>query len=98
LAGEMDLYVEKYQSCGDAVNEKHYHPVGTLVYMIDGKAASLSSGEWEEYSKGSYWFEPSMWVHGGNEPDQLQFGDNQCRQTLVIRASRKGEEPTIFVK
>ena len=98
LAGEMDLYVEKYQSCGDAVNEKHYHPVGTLVYMIDGKAASLSSGEWEEYSKGSYWFEPSMWVHGGNEPDQLQFGDNQCRQTLVIRASRKGEEPTVFVK
>ena len=56
LAGEMDLYVEKYQSCGDAVNEKHYHPVGTLVYMIDGKAVSLSSGEWEEYSKGSYWF------------------------------------------
>ena len=98
LAGEMDLYVEKYQSCGDAVNEKHYHPVGTLVYMIDGKAVSLSSGEWEEYSKGSYWFEPSMWVHGGNEPDQLQFGDNQCRQTLVIRASRKGEEPTVFVK
>ncbi len=98
LAGEMDLYVEKYQSCGDAENEKHYHPVGTLVYMIDGKAASLSSGEWEEYSKGSYWFEPSMWVHGGDEPDQPQFGDDQCRQTLVIRASRKGEEPTVFVK
>ena len=98
LAGEMDLYVEKYQSCGDAVNEKHYHPVGTLVYMIEGKAASLSSGEWEEYSKGSYWFEPSMRVHGGDEPDQLQFGDDQCRQTLVIRVSRKGEEPTVFVK
>ena len=98
LAGEMDLYVEKYQSCGDAVNEKHYHPVGTLVYMIDGKAASLSSGEWEEYSKGSYWFEPYMWVHGGNEPDQPKFCDDQCRQTLVIRASRKGEEPTVFVK
>jgi len=66
--------------------------------MIDGKAASLSSGEWEEYSKGSYWFEPSMWVHGGDEPEQPQFGDNQCRQTLVIRASRKDEEPTVFVK
>ena len=98
LAGEMDLYVEKYQSCGDADNQKHYHPVGTLVYMLDGKAASLSSGEWEEYSKGSYWFEPSMWVHGGDEPDQPQFDDNQCRQTLVIRASRKGEKPTVFVK
>ena len=39
LAGEMNLYVEKYQSCGDADNQKHYHPVGTLVYMLDGKAA-----------------------------------------------------------
>ena len=94
----MDLHVEKYQSCGDADNQKHFHPVGTLVYMLDGKAASLSSGEWEEYSKGSYWFEPSMWVHDGEDPDQPKLGDDQCRQTLVIRASRKGEEPTVFVK
>ena len=98
LAGEMDLYVERYQSCGDTNNEKHYHPVGTLVYMLDGKAASKSSGKWKEYSEGSYWFEPSMWVHGGSMTDEPKFGDDQCRQTLVIRASRKGEEPTVFVK
>ena len=23
LAGEMDLYIERYQSCGDTNNEKH---------------------------------------------------------------------------
>ena len=34
LAGEMNLYVEKYQSCGDADNQKHYHPVGTLVICL----------------------------------------------------------------
>ena len=39
-----------------------------------------------------------MWVHGGSMTDEPKFGDDQCRQTLVIRASRKGEEPTVFVK
>ena len=50
LAGEMNLHVEKYQSCGDSANQKHYHPVGTLVYVINGKGASNSSGEWKTYT------------------------------------------------
>ena len=41
LAGEMDLYVEKYQNCGDAENQKHYHPVGTLVYILSGKVPPM---------------------------------------------------------
>jgi len=98
LAGEMDLYVEKYQSCGDSDNQRHYHPVGTLVYILSGKAASNASGQWETYSNGSYWFEPSMWKHGGIDNDEPKFGDDQCTETLVIRASRKGEEPTVFIK
>ena len=98
LAGEMVLYVEKYQNCGDAENQKHYHPVGTLVYILSGKGASDASGQWETYSDGSYWFEPSMWKHGGIDPDQPKFGDDQCTETLVIRAARKGEDPTVFVK
>ena len=98
LAGEMDLYVEKYQNCGDAENQKHYHHVGTLVYIISGKGASNASGQWKTYSDGSYWFEPSMWKHGGIDPDQPKFGDDQCTETLVIRAARKGEDPTVFVK
>ena len=98
LAGEMDLYVEKYQNCGDAENQKHYNPVGTLVYILSGKGASDASGQWEIYSDGSYWFEPSMWKHGGIDPDQPKFGDDQCTETLVIRAARKGEDPTVFVK
>ena len=98
LAGEMDLYVEKYQNWGDAENQKHYHPVGTLVYILSGKGASNASGQWETYSDGSYWFEPSMWKHGGIDPDQPKFGDDQCTETLVIRAARKGEDPTVFVK
>ena len=31
LAGEMDLYVEKYASCGPSNGDKHMHPYGTLV-------------------------------------------------------------------
>ena len=30
--------------------------------------------------------------------DQPKFGDDQCTETLVIRAARKGEDPTVFVK
>jgi hypothetical protein len=98
LAGEMDLHVEKYQSCGDSANQKHYHPVGTLVYVINGKGASNASGEWKTYTDGSYWFEPSMWKHGGIDPNEPKFGDDQCTENLVIRVSRKGEEPTVFVE
>jgi hypothetical protein len=39
-----------------------------------------------------------MWVHDGENADEPIFGDDQCRQTLVIRASRKSEEPTVFVE
>jgi len=97
LAGEMDLYVEKYQNCGDAENQKHYHPVGTLVYILSGKAASNASGQWKTYSDGTYWFEPSMWKHGGVDADQPKFGDDQCTETLVIRAAKKNEKPTVFI-
>ena len=97
LAGEMDLYVEKYQNCGDSDNQKHYHPVGTLVYILSGKGASNVLGQWKTYSDGSYWFEPSMWKHGGFDADEPKFGDDQCTETLVIRAAKKDEQPTIFI-
>jgi quercetin dioxygenase-like cupin family protein len=98
LAGEVDLYVERYKSCGDTVNPKHYHPMGTLVYVLDGKAVSDASGEWQEYGADSYWFEPSDWVHGGADNSGPLLGDEQCRETLVIRAARKGESATVFVE
>ena len=44
LAGEMELYVEKYESCGAATGAKHFHPYGTLVYVLDGETSSIASG------------------------------------------------------
>ena len=35
LAGELDLHVDKYESCGAATGAKHFHPYGTLVYILD---------------------------------------------------------------
>ena len=80
------------------LNQKNYHPVGTLVYILTGKAVSNVSGQWKTYSDGSYWFEPSMWKHCGIDTDEPKFGDDQCTETLVIRAARKSEEPTVFIK
>ena len=65
LAGEMDLYVEKYESCGPADGKEHFHPYGTVVYVLDGETTTNSSGSFEPVKKDEYWFERSNWVHGG---------------------------------
>ena len=97
LAGEMDLYVEKYASCGASKGDKHMHPYGTLVYMLDGKSDTNVSGEFESVTKNEYYFEPSGWIHGG-ENNAPKVSDDQCRESLVIRVGKKGEAPTVFVK
>ena len=97
LAGEMDLYVEKYASCGASKGDKHMHPYGTLVYMLDGKSDTNVSGEFESVTKNEYYFEPSGWIHG-SENNAPKVSDDQCRESLVIRVGKKGEAPTVFVK
>jgi len=97
LAGEMDLYVEKYESCGAAAGAKHYHPYGTLVYVLDGQTTSNASGSYEPVSKDNYWFEKSNWVHGGEDNNAPVVNDDQCGKMLIIRIAKKGESPTVFV-
>ncbi|MDC6449594.1 hypothetical protein PQY67_05360 [Pseudomonadales bacterium] len=97
LAGEMDLYVEKYESCGQAGGERHYHPYGTLVYVLDGETTSNGSGSYEPVKKDEFWFEKSNWVHGGVDPEAPSVDENQCGKTLIIRVAKKGESPTVFV-
>ena len=97
LAGEMDLYVEKYASCGTSKGDKHMHPYGTLVYMLDGQSDTNVSGEFQSVTKDEYYFEPSGWVHGG-EVNAPKVSNDQCRESLVIRVGKKGEAPTVFVK
>ena len=97
LAGEMDLYVEKYESCGQAGGERHYHPYGTLVYVLDGEITSNGSGSYEPVKKDEFWFEKSNWVHGGADSEAPSVDDNQCGKTLIIRVAKKGESPTVFV-
>ena len=97
LAGEMDLYVEKYASCGASKGDKHMHPYGTLIYMLDGQSDTNVSGEFESVTKNEYYFEPSGWIHGG-ENNAPKVSDDQCRESLVIRVGKKGEAPTVFVK
>jgi len=98
LAGEMDLYVEKYESCGPAYGKEHFHPYGTVVYVLDGETTTNSSGSFEPVKKDEYWFERSNWVHGGADPDSPAVDDTQCRKMLVIRVAKKGESPTVFVE
>ena len=97
LAGEMDLYVEKYESCGQAGEERNYHPYGTLVYVLDGETTSNGSGSYEPVKKDEFWFEKSNWVHGGADPEAPSVDENQCGKTLIIRVAKKGESPTVFV-
>ena len=97
LAGEMDLYVEKYESCGQAGGERHYHPYGTLVYVLDGETTSNGSGSYEPVKKDEFWFEKSNCVHGGVDPEAPSVDENQCGKTLIIRVAKKGESPTVFV-
>ena len=97
LAGEMDLYVEKYESCGPADGKEHFHPYGTVVYVLDGETTTNSSGSYEPVKKDEYWFEKSNWVHGGLDPEAPEVDDTQCRKMLVIRVAKKGESPTVFI-
>ena len=97
LAGEMDLYVEKYESCGQADGARHYHPYGTLVYVLDGETTTNSSGSYKPVKKDEFWFEKSNWVHGGADPKAPTVDDNQCGKMLIIRVAKKGELPTVFV-
>ena len=97
LAGEMDLHVEKYESCGAATGAKHFHPYGTLVYVLDGETSSIASGSYELITKGNYWFEKSNWVHGGEDLNAPAVAADQCSKMLIIRVAKKGESPTVFV-
>ena len=97
LAGELDLHVEKYESCGAATGAKHFHPYGTLVYVLDGETSSIASGSYEPITKDNYWFEKSNWVHGGEDPNAPAVAADQCSKMLIIRVAKKGESPTVFV-
>ena len=90
------IVVEKRSTCDAGNTPKHFHPAaGTLVYVLDGLSQSKSSGKWKKYSKGEYWFEPSDWVHGGDD-DTPNLG-NQCTDLLVIRVVEEGKDHTVFV-
>tara|TARA_X000000368_G_C22939332_1_gene671389 strand:- start:53 stop:472 length:420 start_codon:yes stop_codon:yes gene_type:complete len=97
LGNGMDMHVERRKTCNQGTVAKHFHPAaGTLVYVLDGKSQSKSSGKWKTYSNGDYWFERSDWVHGG-ETDAPDLGD-VCSDILVIRVSESGKEHTVFIK
>ena len=68
---------------------------GTLVYVLDGKSQSKSSGSWKTYSNNEYWFEKSDWVHGG-EDDAPSLGD-VCSDLVVIRVVESGKDHTVFI-
>tara|TARA_B100000424_G_scaffold8386_1_gene6301 strand:- start:150 stop:566 length:417 start_codon:yes stop_codon:yes gene_type:complete len=97
LGNGMEMHVERRNSCNQDGTPKHFHPAaGTLVYVLDGKSQSKSSGEWKEYNKNEYWFERSDWVHGG-EADTPSLPEGTCQQLLVIRVAEEGKEHTIFI-
>ena len=97
IDGDMELVIEKRSTCNAGDTPKHFHPAaGTVVYVLDGVSQSKSSGEWEQFSKGEYWFERSDWVHGGDE-DAPDLGD-QCTDLLVIRVVEEGKEHTVFIE
>ena len=98
LDGKMDLHIERRKTCNQGTVAKHFHPApGTLVYVLDGKSQSKSSGEWKTYESGEYWFERTDWVHGGEE-DAPDMGTNICSDLLVIRVAEKGKDHTVFIK
>lgn len=97
LAGELDLHIEKYESCGQADGAQHFHPYGTVVYVLDGETTTNSSGSYKPVKKDEYWFERSNWVHGGADPEAPLVDDNQCSKMLIIRVAKKGESPTVFI-
>lgn len=97
LAGELDLHIEKYESCGQADGAKHYHPYGTVVYVLEGETTTNSSGSYQPVKRDEYWFEKSNWIHGGADPEAPKVDDNQCSKMLIIRVAKKGKSPTVFV-
>ena len=96
MGNGMEMHIERRKTCDQGTVPKHFHPAaGTLVYVLDGLSQSKSSGKWKKYSKGEYWFEPSDWVHGGDD-DTPNLG-NQCTDLLVIRVVEEGKDHTVFV-
>ena len=96
MSDGMVMHVERRKTCNQGVVAKHFHPAaGTLVYVLDGKSQSKSTGIWKTYSNNQYWFEKSDWVHGG-EADSPNLGDG-CSDLLVIRVAESGKEHTIFI-
>ena len=96
LDGKMDMHVERRESCGGDT-PKHFHPAtGTLVYVLDGKSQSKSTGNWKTYSNNQYWFEKSDWVHGGD--DATPEMDDGCSDLLVIRVAESGQDHTVFIE
>ena len=58
LSNGMDLHVERRKTCNQGTVPKHFHPAaGTLVYVLDGKSQSKSTGKWKTYSNN----DPSLW-------------------------------------
>ena len=97
LDNDMVMHVERRNSCNQDGTPKHFHPAaGTLVYVLDGKSQSKSTGEWKEYNKNEYWFEKSDWVHGG-EADTPSLPEGTCQELLVIRVAEEGKEHTVFI-
>ena len=92
----LDMHVERRKTCSQGTVAKHFHPAaGTLVFVLDGKSQSKSSGKWKTYENGEYWFEKSDWVHGG-ESDAPDLGE-VCSDILVIRVAESGKDHTVFI-
>ena len=97
LDGKMDLHIERRKTCNQGAVAKHFHPAaGTLVYVLDGKSQSKSSGSWKTYTNNEYWFEKSDWVHGG-DADTPDLGD-VCSDLIVIRVVESGKDHTVFIE
>ena len=97
LDGKMDLHIERRKTCNQNAVAKHFHPAsGTVVYVLDGKSQSKSTGKWKTYKKDEYWFERTDWVHGGEE-DAPELEEGTCSDLLVIRVTDKGKDHTVFI-
>ena len=97
LGNGMEMHVERRNSCNQDGTPKHFHPAaGTLVYVLDGKSQSKSSGSWKTYTNNEYWFEKSDWVHGG-DADTPDLGD-VCSDLIVIRVVESGKDHTVFIE
>ena len=97
MSDGMVMHVERRKTCNQGTVAKHFHPAaGTLVYVLDGKSQSKSTGDWKTYSNNEYWFERSDWVHGGEE-DTPSLPEGTCQKLLVIRVAEEGKDHTIFI-